>query len=195
MAGSPSRERADAARNRAAILRAVERLLAERGAEHVSLDTVAAVAGVGKGTVFRRFGSRTGLLTALLHERMAALRTGIVSGPPPLGPGAPPVERLAAFFDAIVDVATRNLPLVAAYQHSVSGPQRAQSVNEIYDAWHAHVAALIGRARPDLDADLLAHVLLGALHAEPVRRLLAAGDADRVAATMRALVDSVFSGR
>lgn len=81
MAGSSSRERADAARNRAAILRATERLLAERGAEHASLDTVAAAAGVGKGTVFRRFGSRTGLLNALLHERMAALRTGIESGP------------------------------------------------------------------------------------------------------------------
>ena len=41
------RERADAARNRAAILRATEELLAERGAEHVSLDAVAAAAGVG----------------------------------------------------------------------------------------------------------------------------------------------------
>lgn len=195
MADSPSRERADAARNRAAILRATERLLGEHGAEHVSLDTVAAAAGVGKGTVFRRFGSRTGLLTALLDERMAALRARFESGPPPLGPGAPPADRLAAFFDAVIDVATSNLPLVVAYQHSMSGPQRARSAGETYEAWHAHVAALIRQARPGLDADLIGHVLLGSLHAAPIRGLLADGDSERVSAALRALVAALLSGR
>ncbi|MEV4890978.1 helix-turn-helix domain-containing protein, partial [Nonomuraea sp. NPDC055795] len=79
-------ERADAARNRQAVLRATEQLLAEGGGDHVSLDRVAALAGVGKGTVFRRFGNRAGLLQALLEERSRELREAVVTGPPPLGP-------------------------------------------------------------------------------------------------------------
>ncbi len=51
-------ERADAARNRATILSAAERLVAEHGAQQVTMDQVACAAGVGKGTLFRRFGDR-----------------------------------------------------------------------------------------------------------------------------------------
>src|SRR5271167_798627 len=62
-------ERADAARNRLAILAAAERLVAERGADCMTMDEVACTAGVGKGTVFRHFGDRCGLLRGLLDER------------------------------------------------------------------------------------------------------------------------------
>lgn len=61
-------ERADAARNRARLLEGAARLVVERGAEHVTMQEVAEVAGVGKGTFFRRFGDRDGLLLALLGE-------------------------------------------------------------------------------------------------------------------------------
>ncbi|MDR0359848.1 MAG: TetR/AcrR family transcriptional regulator, partial [bacterium] len=60
-------ERADAARNRQRILDSARRLVAQ-GAASVSIDDVAAAAGVGKGTVFRRFGDRAGLFVALLGE-------------------------------------------------------------------------------------------------------------------------------
>ncbi|MGH3637242.1 MAG: helix-turn-helix domain-containing protein, partial [Mycobacterium sp.] len=59
-------ERGDAARNRALLLDAAHRLVAERGADAVTMDDIAAAAGVGKGTVFRRFGSRAGLMMVLL---------------------------------------------------------------------------------------------------------------------------------
>ncbi|WP_169945197.1 TetR/AcrR family transcriptional regulator [Microbispora sp. H11081] len=78
------RERADAGRNRRAILWAAEELIAEHGLDHVSLDRVAAAAGVGKGTVFRRFGSRTGLVTALPEERAVSIGEAIGTGPPPV---------------------------------------------------------------------------------------------------------------
>lgn len=61
-------ERADAARNRARLLAAAALLVAGRGAGHVTMDEVARVAGVGKGTLFRRFGDRNGLLLALLDD-------------------------------------------------------------------------------------------------------------------------------
>ena len=61
-------ERGDAARNRALLLDAARRLVDERGAEAVTTEDIAAAAGVGKGTLFRRFGSRAGLMVVLLDE-------------------------------------------------------------------------------------------------------------------------------
>jgi AcrR family transcriptional regulator len=55
------------ARTREAILAAARRLLAEDGAEALSLDRVAAGAGVSRITVYHHFGSRSGLLQALLE--------------------------------------------------------------------------------------------------------------------------------
>jgi len=47
-----------------------------------------AAAGVGKGTLIPRFGDRAGLAVALLDERERELQERILSGRPPLGPGA-----------------------------------------------------------------------------------------------------------
>ena len=80
-AGRP--ERADAARNRRRALEAARRLVAERGADAVTMDDVAAAAGVGKGTLYRRFGDRHGLLLALLDDEERALQEAILRGPPP----------------------------------------------------------------------------------------------------------------
>ena len=90
-------ERGDAARNRALLLDAARRLISERGAESTTMDDVAAAAGVGKGTLFRRFGSRAGLMIVLLDEDEKAEQQAFMFGPPPLGPGAPPLQRLLAF--------------------------------------------------------------------------------------------------
>ena len=61
------------------------------------MDDIAADAGVGKGTVFRRFGSRAGLMMVLLDEDERASQQAFLFGPPPLGPDAPPMDRLVAF--------------------------------------------------------------------------------------------------
>src|SRR5882757_3342732 len=98
------RERADAAANRVRILEAALRVLDERGAEGTSIDAIAEEAGVGKGTIFRRFGDRSGLFEALLDEHLREFQDAFMFGPPPLGPGAPPQERLAAFLDGLLDL-------------------------------------------------------------------------------------------
>ncbi|MGV0741934.1 TetR/AcrR family transcriptional regulator [Mycolicibacterium sp. XJ870] len=90
-------ERGDAARNRALLMDAARRLIAERGPDAVSTDDIATAAGVGKGTLFRRFGSRAGLMMVLLDEDERASQEAFMFGPPPLGPGAPPLERLLAY--------------------------------------------------------------------------------------------------
>ncbi|MEV6876268.1 helix-turn-helix domain-containing protein [Amycolatopsis sp. NPDC051128] len=181
-------ERADAARNRRAILRATEELLSSHDLSEVSMDRVAAAAGVGKGTVFHRFGNREGLMRALVEERVRALSDGFTSGPPPLGPGAPPAERLAAFFDAVVELATRNVKVMAAFEQAST--DRLNS--PIYLAWHAHVSGLIASASPSLDADLVAHLLLGSLHSDLMLRFLRTGETDRLATGLRSMVSTLL---
>jgi len=97
LADDPPPERADAARNRHAVLAAALRLVDHCGVDAVSMDAVAAEADVGKGTLFRRFGSREGLMAAVLNQSETQWQAAVLSGPPPLGPGAPPMERLIEF--------------------------------------------------------------------------------------------------
>ncbi|KRC54885.1 MULTISPECIES: TetR/AcrR family transcriptional regulator [unclassified Nocardioides] len=96
LAAEPT-ERSDAARNRRALLDAAADLMGGCGVAALTMDAVATRAGVGKGTVFRRFGSREGLMASLLNHREEEWQAGVISGPPPLGPGAPPMDRLIAF--------------------------------------------------------------------------------------------------
>lgn len=95
--GPNGEERLDAARNRRVLLETALRILAERGADALTMDDLARRAGVGKGTVFRRFGSRSGLMQALLDHAQRDFQESYMRGPAPLGPGAPPLERLHAF--------------------------------------------------------------------------------------------------
>src|SRR3954463_11488925 len=106
--------RADAARNRDKVLVAAEKLFAERGADCVTMDAVAAAAGVGKGTLFRGFGDRAGLVLALLTEHERRLQEALIRGPAPLGPGAPPVARLIAFGQRLLEHMAQHGELIAA---------------------------------------------------------------------------------
>ncbi|MGV9773735.1 TetR/AcrR family transcriptional regulator [Streptosporangium sp. NPDC003464] len=161
-------ERANAARNRRAVLQAAERLLEEGGDEHVSLDRVAALAGVGKGTVFRRFGSRAGLMQALLEERSLALREAVSQGPPPLGPGAPARERLLAFLDGLGGIAEQNAALLTAHEQACAEDKHA---DPSYRFWHRHIRDLLAEERPDLDTEFLAHALLSVFDGNLIRHL------------------------
>jgi AcrR family transcriptional regulator len=166
--GSIPMPRADAERNRIAILDAARQLFAERGVEAVSMDDVAAAAGVGKGTLYRRVGDRAGLALALLDEEERRLQEAIVRGPPPLGPGAPPGERLAAFVTALLNLTERHLDLVVA---SETGAPGARFRTGVYAAWRAHVSVLLREARETEDVGALPDVLLAPLAGDLHRHL------------------------
>ncbi len=152
-------ERSDAQRNRERILTAAECLIAAAGVESVSVDRIAAQAGVGKGTVFRRFGDRVGLVRALLSQREAALQERLIRGAPPLGPGAPPLERLLAFGPAYLAFVAENGELLVAAEMG------ARHGGEPYVFLHTHVHYLLREADPDVDADYTADALLAPLRA------------------------------
>ncbi|WP_330347354.1 TetR/AcrR family transcriptional regulator [Streptomyces sp. NBC_00582] len=159
--------RADAARNRARLLDAAARLIAEHGAAGVTMEAVAAAADVGKGTVFRRFGDRTGLLMALLDHSEQKMQAAFLGGPPPLGPGAPPVERLRAFGIAAlrrcVDELDLQLAAEPAAERRYAVPARRVQ--------HSHVVVLLRQTLPDADHELLAHTLMGYLNPVLVHHL------------------------
>lgn len=158
---SDTPERADAARNRERILCAAARLFRERGAGCVSMDDVAQAAGVGKGTLFRRFGSRAALARAVLSEHESALQESFIRGAPPLGPGAPPRERLVAFGEAWLDMMAVHAELLAAAEVASARFDAAP-----YAVRRLHLTLLLREADPGCDAEVISELLLTALSAE-----------------------------
>src|SRR5690242_17544710 len=137
---SPRRERADAARNRAALLCAARRLLEECGPEGLTMEAVACEAGVGKGTLFRRFGDRASLFHSLIDDRERAFQEAFIRGPAPLGPGAPARERLTAFGHAMFELIDDHGPLLAA---STPGKRALQYDHPVYVVYRTHVMTLV----------------------------------------------------
>jgi AcrR family transcriptional regulator len=158
-------ERADAARNRATILAAAEALVAAKGAANVTMDQIAQAAGVGKGTLFRHFGDRCGLMRALLDERERALQEDFIRGVAPVGPGAPPRERLIAFGERMLEHIEIQGDLLAAAENGAPGERLRHSV---YSAYRAHVVALLDQVGYQGEVGYLADVLLAALATELV---------------------------
>ena len=112
--GPPHAERADAARNRVLLLAAAREMIATQGVDKLTMDGLAERAGVGKGTVFRRFGTRAGIFQALLDDDEREFQEEVLSGPPPLGPGAPPLDRLIAYGRARLDFLIRHREIARA---------------------------------------------------------------------------------
>ncbi|MFC8041052.1 TetR/AcrR family transcriptional regulator [Paenarthrobacter sp. NPDC057355] len=107
-------ERSDAARNRERLLCAARELVDEFGADALTMDALACKAKVGKGTVFRRFGSRAGLMMTLLSDAESDFQRAFMFGPPPLGPGASPKDRLVAFGEGRIYFVLENGELLKA---------------------------------------------------------------------------------
>ena len=182
------RERADAVRNRARILGAAEKLYAARGAANVTMEEIAASAGVGKATLYRRYPSRAAIAVALLDEHERVLQEQLMGGEPPLGPGAAPAKRLAAFYAAMVD-------LLEQHGHLVLGTEVGHSrfTTGAYEFWRAHVRSLLvqaGRASPDAMVDLLLAPIAPEVHRYQ-RESLGLG-AQQIRAALAELADGVL---
>jgi AcrR family transcriptional regulator len=185
--------RADAARNRDKVLAAAEKLFREHGPSCVSMDAVAAEAGVGKGTLFRGFGDRAGLVLALLTEQERRLQEDIIRGPAPLGPGAPPDERLIAFGERLFEHYRNHGELIAAAESSVGARYRSAP----FAFYRTHVQLLVREAVPYADHEYLADCLMAALRVDHVRYLQQIRElpADRIAAGWADLVRRLLSDR
>jgi AcrR family transcriptional regulator len=158
-------ERADAARNRQRILDAAERLIALHGVANLSIEKVASEAGVGIGTVYRRFGDREGLAYALLDEREREFQHRFMRGPPPFGPGASPRERIEAFLHAYVDHLEELTDLLLAAESATGSRYRSGA----YSLNYAHLTQLLRQAIPRTDVadvEYIADAIFAPLSAE-----------------------------
>lgn len=106
----------------------------------------------------------------------------------------------------MVEVVARKKNLPAAVGHAVTtahrppeDPDAGQQAHPVYAQWHARISGLAAADRPGLDAEVLAHVLLAALHSEPLVALASTGQAARLAAGLRtvaaAALDAPATGR
>ena len=148
--GAPHAERADAARNRVHLLTTARQMLAEQDAARLTMDGLAERAGLGKGTVFRRFGTRAGIFQALLDDDERAFQQQVLSGPPPLGPGAAPLERLTAYGRARASFLVRRRDIARAALDG-SQPRPAGSRTPMSQIHIRMLLAQLSLARVDLD--------------------------------------------
>jgi len=162
-------ERADAIRNRTAVLDAASQLVDRNGAAALRMADVARHAGVGPGTVYRAFGGRSELLLALLDDEERGLQEALLRGDPPLGPGAPPTQRLLAFVNALHQLTVRQRDVLVAAD--AGSPQAARRTGA-HQAWRLHLSLLLSELQPGAEADILAELLLAALAASVQAHLL-----------------------
>jgi AcrR family transcriptional regulator len=188
-------QRSDAARNRAAVFAAADELFATAAAPaRVSMDDVATAAGVGKGTLFRAFGSRAGLIQALWALRTEPLRHAIESGPPPLGPRTDPRQRIAAILDAILVVKLDNRHLTLALEERSASASLYEQPQ--YQLVHRLLSDLLRDAGRGGESELLAHLLLAAVRADLLDHLIGARGSSRrqMRAGVADVVDLVLNG-
>jgi AcrR family transcriptional regulator len=158
--GPPHAERADAARNRRHLLAVARQMLAEQGPDTLTMDALAERACLGKGTVFRRFGTRAGIFAALMDDDESAFQQQILAGPPPLGPGAPPLDRLIAYGRARTSFLIDHRDIARA---SLDGHQPIPAGTQT-PVSRLHIRVLLGQLDLDgADLDMLALQLTAAL--------------------------------
>ena len=119
------------------------------------MDAVAAEAGVGKGTLFRRFGDRASLARAVISEYESQLQDELIRGAAPLGPGAPPLrapDRLRP------RLPRRSWSATATCCWPPSGTPGVRLGSAPYAFYRTHVTLLLREAGCGERADYLADV-------------------------------------
>ncbi|HWC21564.1 MAG TPA: helix-turn-helix domain-containing protein [Flexivirga sp.] len=189
MATPPPRVRRDAAANSDRILAAARDVIRCEGVESLTMDLLAARAGVGKGTIFRAFGNRSGLFAALTDESERSFQQEFLSGPPPLGPGAPPLERLLAYGEGRLRLYAIHGPLMAMSRDADRFVVPARQLSA------AHVRMLLQQCGVHDHLDVIVEALLAPLDAETTYHLTATRDltAQDLLAGWQQLVRSVVA--
>ncbi len=161
-------ERRDVARNRERVMEAARNLFEERGVVSVTMEQIARAAGVGKGTLYRRFAHKGLLCHALLDEPTRQFQAETLKGLGETGVG--PAEKLSLFLDRLVQFTDENLDLLYGGHETLDGTERlAQFAHPSYGWLRGTVLGLLraaqrsGDLEEDFDAEYLADALLAPL--------------------------------
>ncbi len=173
----PKAERRDAAANRQLILETADKLFALRGVADVNMADIAEAAGVGKGTLYRRFANKSALCLALMDTQMKEFQESILGRMRQMAAqGTPKLEQLDQFLDALVYFVDRHLPLLCEVQRGGLLDGMSEGDLQRPHFWqHMTISGLLqaamdnGELPDDLDVPYLADALLATLNTSIVR--------------------------
>jgi len=166
---APPPERRDAAEHRQHILDVARRLFAERGVDDVSMHGIARAAGVGQGTLYRRYAHKGELCMALLGENVARAQEEVQEYLASCAPSTGARAQLDYVLSRHVAFNEENAPLLSAMLEAFCGDRRAaQYDNPVYLAQHGTVETLLQRAVargefPPLDTAYVTDAILASL--------------------------------
>lgn len=190
-------ERRDAAESRSKVLGAARRLFEERGVDSVSMHEIGRAAGVGQGTLYRRFEHKGALCSALLAEEIESFQD---ESRRRIGSRGTALGRLKWFLGRLAKFNDENAPLLGAVRDAAGGGRRIETHrNPFYESVRETVMGLLreafegGEIRPGLDVECLADTLLAALNIDLYlyqRRELEM-NRERIVESLRSVVDGL----
>ncbi len=172
---------------------AARELFGEKGVDRASMHEIGRRAGVGQGTLYRRYEHKGALCSELLREKVEEFREEAGS----LAEGEA-LLRISWLLDRLALFNEENAPLLGAIRDASGGGRRMEMYRSSFYRWlRATVAALLSRGveggeiKPDLDVDCIADFLLAALNVDLYlfqRRELGM-DRERIVASLSRLLD------
>ncbi len=166
---APPEERRDAAAHRRHILDVARRLFAERGVDGVSMHGIARAAGVGQGTLYRRYAHKGELCMALLGENVTRAQEELRAYLASCAPATSARAQLDYVLSRHVAFNEENAPLLSAMLEASCGNRRAAHYDQpFYLAQHETVETLLQRAvargeLPSLDTAYVTDAILASL--------------------------------
>lgn len=178
-----------------AILAAARKLFAAEGFDAVSIDEIAAKAGVAKGAVYHHFDSKEEIFTRVLE----GVQAEIAAQPPPpsLRKIADPLDRMAAailsYLNAATEPAIKRILLIDG--PAVIGWRKWREIDDRFFGAGARraVAFVMGEGTPDPQLDALTHAVMGMVM-EAALVCATAPDAKKAAREMTAAMRKLLAG-
>jgi AcrR family transcriptional regulator len=194
VARPPRRERRDARANRRRLLDAARAALVEHGAT-VSVNQIARAAGVGVGTLYRKYPTKADLLLALLLEIHTELSAAIAAR---TADAADVRAELRGLIEAHLEVMGRIGPIDSLLRREAPGLVAVVGPEELSDRFITPVRAVLERGvaagafATDLDLELVGRAFFGMLDSTVLAGLVEREGVGPVAARMtRVLVDGI----
>jgi AcrR family transcriptional regulator len=192
---APTRkERADATENRERVLLAAQALFAKHGVAAVSMSDIVELAGVGKGTLYRRFSNKGELCLTLLNEAFQQFQDEALERMRvQTAQGMNYLTQLSEFLAELVLFVVENLPLLQEAQAGAV-KEAAERMNRPHFWQYLTIRGLLqqalkaGEIAPDIDPYVQASLLLAPLQANYLQFQLSMGiSAEQVALNLQRL--------
>jgi len=161
-------ERSDAAEHRRRILAAARSLFSAHGVDAVSMNQIAREAGVGPGTLYRRYEHKGDLSMELLRDSLQRFQEDAAPYLEPDPASGPALEHLDAFLARLVSFTEENAPLLGAINDAACGDRRTTQYHSPVYAWlydslvHLLQRAVLDGSVRSLDVPFTADALLAA---------------------------------